>query len=90
MWPLTFLDCPESGFFSFVHVKASYVVGTKLMKVPSVKLWAFMQKYGINFAWQAGTEMQKFEFNVRLELGIESVWICFVVLIAHSEYVMLF
>jgi hypothetical protein len=71
-------------------MKASYFVHTKLMKIPSVKLWAFMQKYGINFAWEAGTEMYKFEFDFRHELGIESIWICFVVLIAHSEYVMLF
>jgi hypothetical protein len=49
-----------------------------------------MQKYGINFAWQAGTEMLKFEFDFKHELGIESIWIYFVVLIAHSEYVMLF
>jgi len=40
-----------------MHIKASYFVRTKLTKIPAVKLWAFMQKYGMNFAWQAGTEM---------------------------------
>jgi hypothetical protein len=73
MWPLTFLDCPESGFFSFMRMKASYFVHTQLTKIPSVKLWECMQKFGKNFAWKAWTDMLKFEFDFRHELGIESV-----------------